>query len=313
MDLSSALPIYIVTLREGFEAALVVGIVLACLEKAQQTQLKKWVYQGIGGGVVASVMVGLLLGGIIQGVANTKTLYTPIIKEVLAALFSLVAIVMLTWMLLWMTRQAKSIKPEVEGAIKTALSEHQAARKGVFLLVFIAVLREGFETVLFIVAKFEQGWIIPTLGAIAGLLTAAILGLLLFKGGLKLNIRLFFQVMGIFLLLIVGGLNISLLKHLDLAVSMVSQLDWHYANWCFWSGDSCILGSKVWNGSNILPDNQLPGIILKSLFGYRETLYLGQVVAYILFLVIMGTIYFQSLNVKIIAGIKKGTSLTKAQ
>ena len=296
MDFSAALPTFVVTLREGFEASLVVGIVLACLKKVQQTQLNRWVYQGIAGGIVASVMVGFLLGGILQGVSTYQSPYTPVIKECLAALFGFVAILMLSWMLIWMTQQGKFLKAEVEQGIQAALSQENAAGKGIFLLVFIAVLREGFETVLFIIAKFQEGWQIPSLGAIAGLTTAAVLGFLLFKIGVKINIRLFFQVMGVFLLLIVGGLVIGVLKHLNLVIVFLSQLDPSFSVWCITPGDSCILGPLVWDGSDILPDKQFPGIILKSLFGYRQNLYLGQLVIYLLFLGGVGTLYFKSLS-----------------
>ncbi|WP_013322607.1 FTR1 family iron permease [Gloeothece verrucosa] len=309
MDFSAALPTFFITLREGFEAALVVGIVLACLQKAHQNQLNRWVYQGIGGGVVASIMLGLLLGGILQGLNHYQSQYTPIIKEILEGIFGLIAIIMLTWMLLWMTKQAKSMKAEVEGAIQTALAQNQQAGKGIFLLVFIAVVREGFETVLFIIAKFEQGLLPTSLGAIAGLLSATALGILLFKWGIKINIRLFFQMMGILLVLIVGGLVISVLKHLDVAVAFVAQLNWQYAKWCFYGRESCLLGPQVWDGSEILPDRQFPGIILKALFGYRQTLYLGQVIAYMIFLLIIGGAYFQSIG---LGNNNKEASVTKA-
>ncbi|MCU0537530.1 MAG: FTR1 family protein [Hydrococcus sp. Prado102] len=300
MNLSASLPTFVVTLREGFEAALVVGIVLACLKKAEQTQLNRWVYQGIGGGIVASVMVGFILAGILQGIDSHQSIYTPVIQEILTGIFGLVAIAMLSWMLIWMTQQAKSLKSEVEGAIKTALAENKEAGKAIFLLVFIAVLREGFETVLFIIAKFQEGLILPTAGAIAGLLAAAGLGTLLFKWGVKINIRLFFQVMGILLLLIVGGLVIGMLKHIDAAVMLLSQLDWRYANWCISPGESCLLGPLVWDTSGFLSDREFPGIFLKSLFGYREKLYLGQAIAYFLFLGIVGGVYFQSLTGKLV-------------
>ncbi|MEA5533531.1 FTR1 family iron permease [Crocosphaera sp. XPORK-15E] len=296
MDLSAALPTFVVTLREGFEASLVVGIVLACLKKVQQTQLNRWVYQGIGGGIVASVMVGFLLGGILQGVNTYQSPYTPVIKECLAAMFGLVAILMLSWMLIWMTQQGKFLKAEVEQGIEAALIQKNGAEKGIFLLVFIAVLREGFETVLFIVAKFQAGWQASTIGAITGLTTAAILGFLLFQLGVKINIRLFFKVMGIFLLLVVGGLVIGVLKHLNLVILLLSQLDPSFANWCIFPGDSCILGPLVWDGSAILPDSKFPGIILKSLFGYRQNLYLGQIIIYLIFLFSVGTLYFKSLS-----------------
>ncbi|HAC65537.1 MAG TPA: hypothetical protein DCF68_18900 [Cyanothece sp. UBA12306] len=298
MDLSAALPTFVVTLREGFEASLIVGIVLVCLKKLEKNQLNRWVYQGISAGILASVMVGFLLGGILQGVDSYQSPYTPVIKAILASLFGLIAIGMLSWMLIWMTRQGSSLKAEVEGEISSALIEKDSAAKGIFLLVFIAVLREGFETVLFIIAKFQEGWQIASLGAIAGLMTAVFLGFLLFKLGVKINIRLFFQVMGVFLLLIVGGLVLGFLIHLDKAILLLSQIDPSFANWCVVPGDSCLLGSLIWDGSQILPDRQFPGIIFKALFGYRQNLYLGQFIVYILFLFIVGGLYFQSLSTR---------------
>ena len=296
MDFTAALPTFIVTLREGFEAALVVGIVMACLKKAEQTQLYRWVYLGILGGIIASVAVGFLLAGVVSGVETAGGIYAPVVKQILEGIFGLVAIAMLSWMLLWMTKQAKSLKGEVEGAISSAL-DSQGAGKAVFLLIFIAVVREGFETVLFILAKFQQDWTLPTLGAVAGLTLATMMGIALFSLGVRINIRLFFQVMGIFLLLIVGGLVMGALKHFDAALALLSQMS--LANYCLWGNSSCILGSQIWNGSSLLPDQQFPGIVLKALFGYRQTLYLGQIIAYVSFLGIVGTAYFQSLGLKL--------------
>lgn len=295
MDFTAALPTFIVTLREGFEAALVVGIVMACLKKAEQTELYRWVYLGIFGGVVASVAVGFLLAGAISGVEAVGGIYAPVVKQLLEGIFGLVAIAMLSWMLVWMTKQAKSLKGEVEGAISTALSNSNAG-KAVFVLIFIAVVREGFETVLFILAKFQQDWI-PAIGAVAGLTLASVMGVALFALGVRINIRLFFQVMGIFLLLIVGGLVMGALKHFDAALNLLNQLT--LSQLCLFNNSSCILGSQVWDGSSLLPDKQFPGIVLKALFGYRETLYLGQVIAYFSFLAVIGTVYFQSLGIKI--------------
>ncbi len=294
MDLTAALPIFVITLREGFEAALVVGIVLACLKKAEQTQLNLWAYQGISAGIVGSVMVGFLLGGVLQGVEKSQSSYTPLLKEILAALFGIIAVVMLSWMLIWMTKQAKFLKTEVEGEIQSALADQENAGKVVFLLVFIAVLREGFETVLFILAKFQDGWIVPTFGAIAGLLTATILGFLLFSVGIKINLRLFFQVMGIFLLLIMGGLVMSIFKDIDSAARLLGKLDPAYQSLCVLADNACLLGNQIWDGSQILPDQKFPGILLKALFGYRQQLYLVQVIAYIIFVGTMGAIYFRS-------------------
>lgn len=305
MDFTAALPTFVVTLREGFEAALVVGIVMACLKKAEQTSLYRWVYLGIVGGIIASVAVGFLLAGVLTGVEAVGGMYASVIKQLLEGIFGLVAIAMLTWMLLWMTQQAKSLKGEVEGAVNTALNNRNAG-KAVFILILIAVLREGLETVLFVLAKFQQDWTLPAIGAIAGLILASLMGVALFALGARINIRLFFQLMGIFLLLIVGGLVMGALKHFDTALVLLNQLT--ITQICWFNHDSCILGGQVWDGSKVLPDRQFPGIVLKALFGYRETLYFGQVIAYVAFLIAIGTAYFQSLGIsfQLRGDLKKG-------
>ena len=201
-----------------------------------------------------------------------------------------------------MTRQAKSLKAEVEGSITSALREDNRAGWGVFSLIFIAVVREGFETVLFIAANFQQGFL-PAVGAVAGLTAAIAIGFLLFKWGVKINIRLFFQVMGVLLLLIVAGLVVSALAHFDTAVATLAQMDRSSASLCFYyerftKNPSCILGPRIWNTSKILPDDAFPGIILKALFGYRQNLFLVQAVAYVVFLITVGGLYFRSLGIR---------------
>lgn len=81
MDFTAALPTFIVTLREGFEAALVVGIVMACLKKAGQTQLYRWVYLGILAGIIASIALGFLLAGVISGVETAVGIYAPVLNN----------------------------------------------------------------------------------------------------------------------------------------------------------------------------------------------------------------------------------------
>jgi high-affinity iron transporter len=307
LDLSSALPTFVVTLREGFEAALVVGIVCACLQKAKQTQLYRWVQLGVLAGVLASVLVGLIFGGVLQQLATSRALYAPVVKEFLEAGFGIFAIAMLSWMLLWMTQQAKSLKAEVEGAIAAALAKNGAAW-GVFALVFIAVLREGFETVLFIAAQFQEGWTLPAAGAVLGLALASLMGFLLFSFGVKINIRLFFQVMGVFLLLIVSGLVIGALKHIDGAIALLAQLKSQYAIFCFAGSASCLLGPQVWDLSGILPDQEFPGVVLKALFGYRQHLFLLQAIAYVAFLAGVGSAYWQSVSGQTVASKKEASA-----
>ncbi len=264
-------------------------------------------YTGVGLGILISAIVGILLTGIIQGLSISNPEYASIIKPLMEAMFGVIAIAMLSWMLIWMTQQAQFLKQEVEGAVTTTLKTNNSAAWGVFILVLIAVLREGFETVLFILAQFQSG-LMPVFGAIAGLVVAIAIGIALFQLGVKINIRLFFQIMGVLLLLIVSGLVISALGDFDVAGRNLSQISPELSI-CFKSEQlsaisSCILGPLVWNVHEILPDKQFPGIILKTLFGYKDKLYLVQAVSYLLVLVTIGTIYFQSLG---------GGILTKAE
>ncbi|MFN6568276.1 FTR1 family protein [Dendronalium sp. ChiSLP03b] len=300
MDFSIALPTFVITLREGVEAALVVGIVLALLKKAKQSRLNPWVYAGIGVGIAVSALVGVLFSAATQALGKAYPQYAGVIEPALEGLFSVLAIAMLSWMLIWMTKQARFMKAQVEGAVNSALTQNGNAGWGIFSLIFIAVLREGFETVLFIAGSFQQG-LFPTIGAVGGLLVAAAIGVLLFKWGVKINIRVFFQAMGVLLVLIVAGLVVTALQRFDEAFASVALSNRASQNLCFYyehftKVHSCILGPMVWNTSNILPDEKFPGIIFKALFGYRENLYVVQAVGYVVFLITVGGLYFRSLG-----------------
>lgn len=294
MDITAALPTFVITLREGVEAALVVGIVLACLAKAQQSVLNRWVYLGVGAGLVGSVMIGIALGSGLQQLQQVLPHLQDIIKPLLNVLFGAVAIIMLSWMLLWMTRQARSLKGDLEGTVQSALQDSQTAGWSLFSLICIAVLREGFETVLFVFTNVEAS-AAAALGAFAGLLGAALIGLALFRWGVRINLRQFFQVMGLLLLLIVGGLVVSVCKNLDAAFATISRLDTQTLDLCF-SQTSCILGPLLLDTSTQLPERQFPGLILKTLLGYRDHLYLGQLMAYVGFWATVGGRYFRSLS-----------------
>lgn len=294
MDVTAALPTLLITLREGVEAALVVGIVMACLSKADRQSLQRWVYFGVGAGLVGSVMIGIALGSGLQQLQVVLPNLDALVKPLLNGLFCAVAIIMLSWMLLWMTRQSRSLKADLEGTVESALIDQQTAGWNIFSLICIAVLREGFETVLFIFTNLDRSGA-SIIGAIVGLLGAALVGLALFRWGVRINLKQFFQVMGVLLLLIVGGLVISLFKNLDAALAAISQLDLRHSDLCI-SQTSCILGPLVWDASQVLPERQFPGILLKTLLGYRDHMYLLQILAYLGFMVTVGSSYFRSLN-----------------
>lgn len=295
MDFSQALPTFVITLREGVEAALVVGIVLACLSKANRSELNKWVYGGVAAGIAGSILIGLFLSLTLSKVQYAAPALQGVIKPFLGVLFGSVAVVMLSWMLIWMTQQARSFKSNVEGSLKNALADSEGSSVSIFSLVCIAVLREGFETVLFLFSSNQQS-AAGVIGAIAGLLGAFAIGIGLFKFGVKINLKLFFQTMGVFLLLIVAGLVVSIFKNLDAAFVAISILNQPDIDLCI-STQSCILGPLLWDASAFLPDKQFPGVLFKTLLGYRDHIYLLQLIVYIAFLIGIGGRYFRSLNI----------------
>jgi high-affinity iron transporter len=302
-DLSAALPSFVVTLREGVEAALVVGIVLACLAKAHQEQLNRWVYLGIGAGLGASLGVGLFLSWGLAQVQRSNSPWAQLLDPTIKTLLCGLAIALLSWMLIWMTRQARSLRGEIEGSITQQLAQPSAqAGWSVFSLVFVAVLREGFEAVVFILTSWQQGATaaqasasggMASLGALGGLLGATAIGFGLFRFGLRINLGRFFQVMGLLLLLIVAGLVISLGKNLDAALGALNPLV--RPELCPFQS-SCILGPLLWDSSAWLPDGRWPGLLLKTLLGYRDHLYGLQAIAYGAFWLGVGGLYFRSLS-----------------
>ncbi|MGA7935436.1 MAG: FTR1 family protein, partial [Kovacikia sp.] len=262
------------------------------------------VYAGIAVGIAVSALVGVLFSQVIQSLGASHQKYAPVIEPLLEGTFSVLAIAMLSWMLIWMTQQARFMKTQVEGAVTAALKQDFSAGWAIFGLILVAVLREGFETILFIAAKFQQG-LVPAIGALAGLLTAVAIGVLLFKWGIRINIRQFFMVMGVLLLLIVAGLVVTALGHFDTAIASLAHLDRQSEGLCFFyerftKNPSCILGARVWNLSRVLPDDRFPGLLLNALFGYTQNLFLVQAIAYGIFLLTIGSIYFRSLRTQLV-------------
>lgn len=300
MNWSSALPTFIITLREGVEAALVVGIVLAYLKKSGRSQLKIWVWMAVGAALAASAIIGVLLSDLMYALQAANQTYAPVVEPLLEASFSVLAIILLSWMLIWMTKQSRHLKGQIEGAVNQSLKTENSSRWGIFSLIFIAVLREGFETVLFITAKLSES--IPSaLGAIGGLFTATGVGIALFKWGIRINLRRFFQIMGIILLFIVGGLVVTALGLFDSAMTTLSQIDRNSESLCFFyerftKVHSCVLGPMVWDLEKVLPADRFPGFLLSSLFGYTDRLYLVQAAAYLVFLAAAWAFYSRSLK-----------------
>jgi high-affinity iron transporter len=188
----------LVVLREGFEASLIVGIVLAFLNRTGRRDGFLAVWTGVAAALVISVGVGVGLFAIGAELHGTAEYLWEGSAMLLAA-------VLLTWMIFWMRRQARSLRPELEGRVDGALGD------GSFLalaaVAFVAVLREGVETALFLFSSASgTNPLVSTVGGLVGLAVALVLGFAFYKGSARLDLRRFFTVTSALLLVFAGWL-----------------------------------------------------------------------------------------------------------
>jgi high-affinity iron transporter len=188
---------YLIGLREGLEAALVVSILVAYLVKAGRRDRLAPVWAGVLGAVALSLAFGALL-------TFTSNQLSFEAQEAFGGTLSIVAVGFVTWMVFWMRRTARSLSGELRGRMDTALAMGTGA---LVVTAFIAVGREGLETSLFIWSAIQATGqnTEPVLGAALGLLTAVVVGYLFYKGALRINLATFFRWTGAVLIVVAAG------------------------------------------------------------------------------------------------------------
>lgn len=262
---------FLIMLREGLEAALVVGIVASYLRQTGQARWMPAVWTGV---VVAGV--ACLALGVVMDVVSAD--FPQRQQELFEAAVGLAAVLILTWMVFWMRRAARSIKAELHDAIEGALKRH-TTRNGqalaLTLMAFFAVAREGLESVFFLLATFQQdtGLAAP-IGAFLGLVVAIGFGTALYYGGIKLNLARFFRWTGIFILFVAAGLLAGSVRAL------------HEAG--LWNG----LQTVAFDLSHVLPMDSPLGTVLAGILGYEETPTIGEVLAYLAYLALTLPVFF---------------------
>lgn len=196
------LPTFVIGLREGLEAALIVGIIAAFLRKQGRLELLRWVYAGMGTAIVLCLGVGVALRVLSQDLPQKQ-------QEGLETVIGALAVGMVTYMVVWMRRHSRDLKGVLEGATADALGGgSDRAGRALVLMAFLAVLREGFETAVFLLAAFNESGsgAGPVAGAGLGILVAVALGWGIYRGGVKLNLAKFFRVTGLVLVFVAAGL-----------------------------------------------------------------------------------------------------------
>lgn len=241
----------VIALREGIEMTLIAGIVLAYLTQIGARRAHRWVWLGIG--AAAAVSVGFL--GILN-VLNAE--FVGATEQIFEGLTMLLAAGFLTWMIFWMLRQARYLKGELQRAVQETLAAGGAAW-GICLLVFFAVVREGVETALLLFAAPGEG---KLLGSVLGLAVAVAIGVLIYAFGRRIDLRTFFKVTGVLLVLFAAGL-VTHGMHEFVEAGLISG------------------GPVLFDLTRTLPDSDGAGAMLRSLLGYSADPTLIEGIAYV--------------------------------
>jgi high-affinity iron transporter len=257
---------FIVTLREAFEAALVLGIIYSYLEKVGARDGVRYLTRGGLLGLLASVAMGI-------GVGYLSGPLLDIGPDLITLVVIFAAVGLLTWHAWWMQQHARLIKSQVQHRIDEARASNRLWVVG--LIAFTSVFREGAETVLFlwgIVSEEGAGWG-SLIGGIAGIVGAAALGWAVFRGGQRLSLQRFFSVTTVFIMLLAAGL-------LSRGIGRLQGMGF------------LPFSEPVWNTSWLLSDGSVAGGFLSGLVGYRAQPTLPEVFAYVAYVVIVGLILF---------------------
>ena len=251
---------FLITLREGFEAALIVAIVLAAVRRRDTGRLATWIWLGTGAAVVLSIVVGWILHVTIDdlvGVARLRTF----------ALICIAAAALLTWMIFWMRKHSRSLKSDLEGQVDAAVGQSAMALAGV---AFLAVAREGLETALFLISTTTGDSDANVLvGALLGLAIAVALGVAVYHGSRVIPLRAFFQVTGVLIIMFAAGLLSRAVQFLQAA------------------GDIDTIDNAAYNLTMfhwLTVDSEV-GKFLAGIFGWDPRPSVEQVVVYLLYLV----------------------------
>ena len=248
---------FLISIREGLEMALIVAIVLAYLAKTGNRSLFSQVWIGLGAATVVSAAAAaaiFLIAGEFTGAA----------EKIFEGTTMLIAVLILTWMIFWMRKVSRNIKRELEARVDAALDV--GSRLTLVSLVFVAVVREGLEEALFLFSASRTSTAAQSIGgAILGLGAAAVLGYAVYSGSRWLNLRTFFNVTSVVLILIAAGL-LARGVHEFVEVGFVPPIIEH-----------------VWNTNGIINENGVLGGFLTTVFGYSGQPALVEVLAYFVY------------------------------
>jgi len=254
------LPTFVIGLREGVEAFLIVGIVAAFLRQEGRRDALRWMWAGVGLAVVLCAAGGVALELLSRTLPQAE-------QEALETVIGGVAVAAVTFMIVWMRRNARGLRRTLEDRASNALAKGSVA--ALVAMAFFAVIREGFETSVFLLAAFDSSTSPAAAGsgAVLGVAAAAAIGWGIYRGGIRLNLARFFRVTGVVLVLVAAGL---------VATSLHTA---HEAGWLnSLQGQALDLHWLVAPGS-------VRGSLLTGLFGFQPEPVVAEVIGYLLYAV----------------------------
>jgi high-affinity iron transporter len=258
---------FIIALREGLEASLIVGILLAYVRKTGKTHLRRPLWLGVSAAIVLSLGVG-------AGLNLTSSELSERNEEIFAGTASVLAVLFVTAMVFWMKRTAKTLQGDLHGKLE-ATDSSGLGMIAVVATAFFAVIREGLETALFLYSNFNTagGSFAPVTGLVIGLAAAVLLGYLLYKRAVTINLAKFFKITGVLLIIVAAGV-------LSYAVHEFQEVGWLPGE------DSTAWSIDSW----LSPDSFIAGILAGSI-GFRTTTSWLQVGFWVFYLVSVLTPY----------------------
>src|SRR6478736_3137460 len=253
---------FVIGLREGLEASLIIGIIAAFLKQSNRTDALRKVWIGVGAAVLLCLAVGFTLQAISASLPQRQ-------QEMLECVVAAIAVVMVSYMVLWMRKHSRDLKADLQHATGSALARGSAG--ALVVMAFLAVLREGFETAVFLLAAFQSALspVQAAIGVILGVAVAVALGYLIYRGGVKLNLSKFFRITGVVLVLVAAGLVMSTLRAA------------YEAGWL------TVGQQQALDLSAIARPGSVQESLLTGMLGIRSSLPVVEVIAYLLYAVPM--------------------------
>jgi len=251
---------FLVMLREGVEAAIIVAILLAYLNRIDRRSESRWVWAGTIAAIVVSLAAGIILWNTVGGLEGSA-------EEFVEGSIALAAAGLLTWMIFWMGRQARHMKGHLHTQIDTAIAAGGAT--ALATIAFVAVVREGIESSLFLISTTvgTETSSSQLVGGILGLAAAVAIGVVFYAGSSRIDLRVFFRLTGVLIILFAAGL-VSKAVHEFQELGLLPTISEH-----------------VWDLGILDPSSGTAGRFLGSLFGWTPRPSLLMALAYAAYLI----------------------------